>query len=89
MFYSALALLQKIGAIPSKHTGVISLSDTELVMREIFPRQLSKDFHRAFELRQVSDYRVTDPLSTEVAEEMWNKAANFVDAVQRHLRKDH
>ena len=28
MFYAALALLQKIGKVPSKHTGVISLFDT-------------------------------------------------------------
>ena len=85
MFYAASALLQKIGAIPSKHTGVISLFDTEFVMREIFPKQLSKDFHKAFELRQVSDYRVTDPLSPEMAADLWEKAASFVDAVRSYL----
>jgi uncharacterized protein (UPF0332 family) len=34
MFYAALALLQKIGKVPSKHTGVISLFDTEFVVCE-------------------------------------------------------
>ena len=85
MFYSTLALLQKIGTVPSKHTGAISLFDTDFVMKGIFPKQLSKDFHRAFELRQVSDYKVTDSLSDEIAKEMWNKAANFVGAVQKYL----
>jgi len=33
MFYAALALLQKIGKVPSKHTGVISLFDTEFVVK--------------------------------------------------------
>lgn len=38
MFYAAIALLQKIGRVPSKHTGVISLFDTEFVLKEIFPK---------------------------------------------------
>jgi uncharacterized protein (UPF0332 family) len=32
MFYAAIALLQKIGKVPSKHTGVISLFDSEFVL---------------------------------------------------------
>lgn len=55
MFYAALALLQKIGKVPSKHVGVVSLFDTEFVAKGVFPRDLSRNFHRAFELRQVSD----------------------------------
>jgi len=55
MFYAALALLQKVGKIPTKHTGVISLFDTEFALKGIIPKDLSKDFHKAFELRQVSD----------------------------------
>ena len=57
VFYSALALLQQIGKVPSKHTGVISLFDTEFVMKGIFPKELSKDFHKLFEMRQISDYK--------------------------------
>lgn len=89
MFYAALALLQKIGKIPSKHTGVISLFDTEFVMREVLPKQLSKDFHRAFELRQVSDYKVSDSLSPAMAAQLWKKASEFVDAVCRYLSEHH
>jgi uncharacterized protein (UPF0332 family) len=68
IFYAALALLQKIGKIPSKHTGVISLFDTEFVVPGIFPKEFSKDFHKAFELRQVFDYKAFEPSSLEVAE---------------------
>lgn len=60
MFYAALALLQKIGKVPSKHAGVISLFDTEFALKGIFPKELSKDFHKAFELRQLSDYKVSE-----------------------------
>jgi len=86
MFYAALALLQKAGKIPSKHAGVIGLFDTEFVVKGAFPRELSQDFHKAFELRQVSDYRALQSPSREKAEETWGKAAGFVRAVRDYLR---
>ena len=57
MFYAVLALLQSIGKAPSKHAGAISLFDSEFVREGHFEKQLSKDLHRAFELRQAHDYR--------------------------------
>lgn len=86
MFYAALALLQKAGKIPSKHAGVIGLFDTEFVLKGVFPRELSRDFHKAFELRQLSDYRVLQSPSREKAEETWERAARFVRAVREYLR---
>ena len=56
MFYAVLALLQKISKVPSKHSGVISLFDKEFVKKGVFAKDLSKDFHKAFELRQTVDY---------------------------------
>jgi hypothetical protein len=41
MFYAALALLQKIGKAPSKHAGVISLFDTEFVIKGTFSKEFS------------------------------------------------
>ena len=63
MFYAVLALLQKTGKVPSKHTGAISLFDTEFVKKRIFPKALSKYLHRAFEQRQVFDYKIIEKLS--------------------------
>lgn len=85
MFYAALALLQKIGKIPSKHIGVISLFDTEFVLTGLFPKELSRNFHRAFELRQVSDYRIMERLTHSKAEETLAKARDFVEAVETYL----
>lgn len=81
------ALLQEIGKIPSKHAGVISLFDTEFAKKELFPKELSRDFHRAFELRQVSDYRTTKPLQRNEAEQVRNKAVGFFQAVKDYLQK--
>lgn len=88
MFYAALALLQKISKAPSKHSGVISIFDQEYVMRGAFGKELSKDFHKAFELRQSIDYRIIKPISAEQANQIWHKAVNFVQAVQHYFSRE-
>jgi uncharacterized protein len=87
MFYATLALLQDIGKAPSKHSGIISLFDTEYVMRGIFPRELSKDLHKAFELRQSSDYKVRPIMPEDQVKEEINKASRFVEAVKSYFQR--
>jgi uncharacterized protein (UPF0332 family) len=88
MFYAALALLQKISKAPSKHSGVISLFDKEFVMRSIFEKELSKDFHKAFELRQSTDYKIIKPISADKANQIWQKAVKFVQALKLYLNRE-
>ena len=88
MFYAALALLQKISKAPSKHSGVISLFDREFVMKGVFEKEFSKDFHRAFELRQSIDYKIIKPVSVDKSSEIWQNAVNFVQAIEHYLLKD-
>jgi uncharacterized protein (UPF0332 family) len=64
-----------------------ALFDTEFVQKDILPSDLSRDFHRGFEMRQRSDYRATEPATIERAEELLTKADRFVAAVRDHLRK--
>jgi uncharacterized protein (UPF0332 family) len=85
MFYAALALLQKISKVPSKHTGVISLFDTEFVVKGIFHKELSRNFHKAFEMRQMFDYQVLESASAVKAQEIWQKAVLFVETVNKYL----
>lgn len=87
MFYAALSLLQHIDKVPSKHTGVMSLFDTEFVLKGIFPRELSRDFHRTFELRQTFDYKVTVHIEQTRVYETWQKAVRFVEAVKNYLSR--
>jgi len=85
MFYAALALLQKVGKVPSKHAGVISLFDTEFVVRGIFPKELSRNFHKAFEIHQMFNYHVLEPATADKAKEILQKAVGFVEAVRKYL----
>lgn len=85
MFYAALALLQRQGHIPSKHRGVLGLFDTGFVRKGVFPKELSSDFHTAFEYRQDSDYKSTRPMPRETAGQLHLKAVRFVETVRGHL----
>jgi uncharacterized protein (UPF0332 family) len=69
VFYAALALLQKIGKVPSKHTGVLSLFDTEFVIKGIFTKERSKDFHK---------FKTSDEITAEQAEDAIKRAGLFV-----------
>jgi len=88
MFYAALALLQTMGKASSKHTGVLSLFDTEFVMKEILPRELGRNFHRAFEQRQTADYRITELPTQAMAEEIYREAIAFVETSRMYLKQN-
>lgn len=85
MFYAGLALLQRVGKTPSKHTAVISLVDTEYVLKGRLPRDLSKAFHRAFELRQTSDYHITPIVELDAIMDLRRDAEAFVEAAAQLL----
>jgi hypothetical protein len=38
MFYATLALLQTVGKAPARHSGILSLFDTEFVLKGVIPR---------------------------------------------------
>ncbi len=85
MFYAALALLMKSGLSSSKHSGVLAVFDREFVQKGIFPKELSKDFHSVFDVRQECDYKTTKMPSPEETREIQTKAVRFVDAVRVHI----
>ena len=87
MFYAVSALLQDYGKIPRKHSGVISLFDTEFYKKGIFQKELSKSLHKAFEIRQKSDYREMEVIDRETAVELYEKACIFIESLSQYLRK--
>ncbi len=85
MFYAVLALLIQPGKSVSKHGGVISAFDEDFVKPGLFDKNMSKAIHKAFELRQVADYREFAPIDSEDALEILKKAEEFVSAVEKYL----
>jgi uncharacterized protein (UPF0332 family) len=85
MYYAAQALLSSLGKGSSKHTGVISLFDEHFVKSGKFPRSQSRALHKAFDLRQMGDYRELIDLNQEQAEEILQSAEHFIQAVTEYL----
>lgn len=85
MFYAALALLTSIGRGASKHGGVIALFDQHFVKSGILPREMSKWLHKAFDLRQIGDYREFIVLTEDQAEEGLRWAKDFVARAEEFL----
>jgi uncharacterized protein (UPF0332 family) len=85
MFYAVLALLQDVSPLPAKHTGIIGLFDTNFARPGILDKQRSKDLHRAFDLRQASDYKTITPITLEQAQEITQHARAMVETVASFL----
>jgi uncharacterized protein (UPF0332 family) len=78
MFYAVLALLQTKQLGTSKHSGAIALFDREFVKTGIFPKEMSKALHRAFELRQKGDYLEDMEIARADIDEVMPLAEEFI-----------
>ena len=87
MFYAVLAVLATKGLGSSKHSGVISLFDRELVKPGILPKELSRSLHMAFERRQQADYGEWTQLDEPAAIRVIEEAETFVEGVRTCLKE--
>ena len=87
MFYAVLALLTSVDKGASKHSGVLTLFDEHFIKPGQLPREMSKAIHKAFELRQICDYRELATLNEEQATEVLTLADEFVDKVGQFLER--
>ncbi len=86
MFYALLALLATKQLGTSRHSGALALFDREFVKTGMFPRELSRSLHLAFDRRQRHDYGEMAPVSGQIAEEAVADAKTFVTVIESHLR---
>jgi uncharacterized protein (UPF0332 family) len=85
MFYALLALLATKHLGTSKHSGAIGLFDREFVKTGIFPVELSRTLHLAFDRRQSSDYGEWNVLEAHEAKITLSDAQHFVSAIETYL----
>jgi uncharacterized protein (UPF0332 family) len=85
MFYAALAVLITIDRGSSKHMGVISIFDEQFVRQNIFPKEMSRMLHQAFEMRQEGDYRDASKITIEKAIKVLKSADEFIALVEEKL----
>ena len=85
MFYAVLALTVVKGYSTSKHAGVLAFFDREYVKPGIFPKELSKNLHLAFERRQIQDYGEFIIIDEVTSNETIEDAVEFVDVIATDL----
>ncbi|MFQ5962910.1 MAG: HEPN domain-containing protein [Candidatus Scalinduaceae bacterium] len=86
MFYAAEAVLLTKQLSFSSHRGVIAAFGEHFVKTEIFPRELGREFNRAFAKRQLGDYEYTFVISKEEAEKILKSSESFVDRITQYLK---
>ena len=87
MFYALLALLATKQLGTSKHSGAISLFDREFVKTGVFPRELSRSLHLAFDQRQTYDYGEMVGIEPDASDDTIASARSFVASVEQYLRE--
>lgn len=88
VFYAALALLVTVDTEPSKHAGVLAKFDELFIREGIFPREMSRILHHAFDMRQAGDYQKSRVITMEQAVEVLSSAEKFVKTITRKLTKE-
>jgi uncharacterized protein (UPF0332 family) len=86
MFYSVLALAVYRQEVTTKHSGAIAFFDREFVKNGIFPKELSKSLHLAFQRRQENDYGEAFEVSEEEAQRCINDAQAFITGIEGYLK---
>jgi uncharacterized protein (UPF0332 family) len=87
MFYAVMGLLATQGLGTSKHSGAISLFDREFVKPGIFPHELSRSLHRAFDERQASDYGEMLAPDQTLATNLLERSRFFVSQIETYIEQ--
>jgi uncharacterized protein (UPF0332 family) len=85
VFYATLALLVTANIEPTKHSGVLAKFDELFVRQGIFPKEMSRIIHHAFDMRQAGDYQKSKVITEEQAIDVLTSAETFVRAIQEKL----
>jgi uncharacterized protein (UPF0332 family) len=88
VFYAALALLVTVDTEPNKHAGVLAKFDELFVREGVFPKEMSRILHHAFDMRQAGDYQKSRVITDEQADEVLVSAEKFVKAIEEKLLKE-
>ena len=89
MFTSVRALLAMDGQDFSKHAGVIAYFQKEYIKTGKFDKKYSKYISQAFQIRNNVDYADFFLVSEQDALLQYERAAEFLDAIEVYLKKEY
>ena len=85
IFYAALALLVTADTEPSKHSGVMAKFDELFIRQGVFPKEMSRILHHAFDMRQAGDYQKSKVITEEQAIQVLESAEEFVITIEAKI----
>lgn len=86
MFFSAQAVLLSKGLSFSSHKMTISAFGENFIKTGIFSKEMGKDFNRAFDRRQISDYYHDFIIDKNEAIEILESGRNFIRSIKTYLK---
>ncbi|MDY0082755.1 MAG: HEPN domain-containing protein [Ignavibacteriaceae bacterium] len=86
MFFSAQAVLLSKELSYSSHKMTISGFGEHFIKTEIFSKDMGKDFNKAFDRRQISDYYHDFIIDKSEAENFVKSAKDFVKKIKVFLK---
>ena len=86
MFYLAEALLLGKGLEFSSHGAVLAALGKHFSAPGLIPRHVHQYLHRAFDARQIGDYRIPNEIAQDVAATQISRAKEFLAVVEELLR---
>ncbi len=89
MFTSVRALLAMEGQDFSKHAGVIAYFQKEFVKTGKFDKKYSKYISQAFQIRNNTDYADFFIVSMQDAKEQYERAKEFLEAIEKYLAENY
>ncbi len=85
MFYSVEALMLEKKMTFSSHKAIISAFGEHYIKTGIFPREMGRDFNKAFEKRQIGDYEYTFVITLEDADMILKNGIDFISQIKKYL----
>lgn len=86
-FYAVSALLVKYGLSSSKHSGIKSLFNQNIIKKEILSKNRGKLYNQLFEARQEGDYVDFVSFDRDLVEPWVLKVKEFIDDI-KHLSEN-
>lgn len=87
MFFCAEAMLLTKNLSFSSHKGVISAFGEHFIKTGLLDKKLGREFNRAFEKRQVSDYGCQCVIGADEAKQMLQSGDYFVNSIAAKLKE--
>ncbi|MCB1160472.1 MAG: HEPN domain-containing protein [Leptospiraceae bacterium] len=89
MFYAVQALQYLTDSEKRKHIGVIEVFDKYFVKTGKFSKEMSKQIHKAFDIRNYTDYHELAKIDEKLSKELLDSSEKFVSNITTYFQREY